>query len=184
MGREDMGTRWIILRTSGRCTLGLATSLKRAGYDVWTPAQTSTFRAPRTNAKREVTLPIIPTFVFARADRLLDLLDLADSPTKGHDEFSVFHYFGRIPLLADRELEALRSEETRAVPKRKRKVYSKGERVRIPEGSFAGMSGVVQQSDGSHVLVSFGGSMRVKIASFLLRPDHVGTDLPNFANAA
>jgi hypothetical protein len=155
----ELGNRWIILRTAGRCTLPLAASLAKAGYQVWTPAKTETVRVPRANARRDVTMPIMPTFIFAKATSLVDLIELSETPDKGHEEFSVFHYFGRIPLLADIELEALRSEETRAVPKRKRKVYAKGERVRVPEGSFAGMSGIVQQADGQYALVSFGGSL-------------------------
>lgn len=188
------GGDWIILRTAPRCTLSLARSLAEDGFEAWTPVETKTVTKPRFNVRREVRLPLLAGFVFARSSHLLDLLSLASLPHRprrgfggrqpAHESFSVFHAQDRIPAIADVDLEPLRSEETRAIPRRKRKVYARGERVRVPEGSFAGMTGVVEEADGRFAFVSFGGALRFKIASFLLRPDSIGTSQPTVAKAA
>lgn len=177
-GRRVGEGRWIILRTSGRCTLALAASLTSAGYEVWTPTLIL-----KSEARRETPAPITPTFVFARAGRMVDLIELSVSPLRGHDEFSVFHYFNRIPLIEDCELEALRTAENKAAPKRNRRPYSQGERVRVPDGPFAGMSGVVERVEGQFATIGFGGSMRCKIAAWHLRPGDIGARQPNFADA-
>lgn len=121
----------------------------------------------------ERAVPIMPTFVFAKAGHVPELVRLADDPRKAHEDFSVFHYFGRIPIIADVELESLRSEENRVAPKQKQRVYGEGETVRIPEGSFAGMTGIVEGGDARFTFVCFGGNVRVKISTFLLRQDGV-----------
>lgn len=68
---------WCILRCSGRHTMGLAESLAKDGFEVWTPIETVRIRVPRMNAKREVRLPIMPSYVFARARHLIDMLEMS-----------------------------------------------------------------------------------------------------------
>lgn len=176
---------WIILRTKGRHTLSLAKSLAEDGYEVWTPSRTRNIVIPKANARREVTLPLLASFVFARSSHLIDLLQLAELPVKprrgaglrqaAHSDFSVFHDHDgrRIPIVSDRELENLRALEAKlAIPIRKKKAraYAKGEHVRIDEGSFAGMTGVVKESNRGTAEVCFGGRYTVKISAFLLKP--------------
>jgi hypothetical protein len=43
----------------------------------------------------------------------------------------------------------------------------------MTEGGFAGMTGIVQESDGRYTLVGFGGSLSVKIDTFLLQPNAI-----------
>jgi transcription antitermination factor NusG len=178
---------WCILRTSGGRTLPLARSLVDADFEVWTPVETISRRRPRSKIKIDIEAPIMPTFVFARAWHLPELLACASSPINEHPSFSVFHYAGKIPLVAEREVEGLRREEHRAmrrVQRTQRKDFAIGERVRVPEGPFAGMSGVVQQSDGKFALVGFAGTMRVKIATFLLDADALQIAHPTSGTAA
>lgn len=175
---------WCILRTSGRATLSLAASLSNAGFDVWTPIQIEQRRTPRSKAKVEWPAPIMPTFVFARADCMPEMLALSKTAVKAHADFSVFRFQGRIPLLKDYALEPLRTAERRVTPITKRRPFRKGETVRIPEGSFAGMSGVVQQDDGRYTLVCFGGRVQVKIATFLLQQDVANKPQPVMGTAA
>lgn len=166
------GDSWCILRTSGRSTLPLASSLTNAGFEVWTPVQTRMKRLPRARAKIDRPAPIMPTFVFAKARHLIDLIGLSNR-REGHEGFSIFHHFGRIPLVEDVELEALRSEERRVVPKHSRHVFSAGQRVRVPAGAFCGMVGSVENGNERFTMVCFGGGATVKIATFLLRSDLV-----------
>lgn len=161
---------WCILRTSGRNTLGLAESLSNAGFDSWTPQEVLVRRATRAKTRVERPMPIMPTFVFARARDVSDLIRLAATPRKKQPDFSVFHYQGRIPLVSDRAIEPLRTAELRAVPKARKRMFQPGQAVHLPEGAFTGLSGIVEESNGKFTLVCFGRT-RVKIDTFLLRPD-------------
>jgi hypothetical protein len=168
--------RWCILRTSPGRTLGLAASLADAGLDVWTPTVTQSRRVPRSKQKREVEAPIMPTFVFARAEHIADLTAILALPLNPHPAFSIFRHAGRIPLIADGEIAGARAEEDkgkRTKLKAHRHLFAPGTAVSITEGVGLGMSGVVEQGDGKFALVCFGGRMAMKIATFLLRTDEV-----------
>ena len=165
-------TQWCILRMSGGSTLPVAQSLAEAGFDVWTPVEVQQSRKPRSKVKVERRVPIMPTYVFARAARLADLIAIAKAPTSPHPQFSVFHYAGRIPLIADRSLEPLRAAERDKTRVKDMPVFTKGERVKLTEGGFAGMSGVVELSKGKFTLVAFPGfQVPIRISSLLLLPD-------------
>ncbi len=169
-----VGNEWVILRTSGARTLLLADSLNAHGVGAWTPVKIvrkRALRGKRSAAERPAS--IMPTFVFAPASALPELYPLAKSPISPHPPFSVFKFDGRIPLVADGEIERLKTEERRAIPKAKLPSFARGQAVRVPEGSFAGMTGEVEHSEGSYTLVCFGGRMRVKIATSILRPNDV-----------
>lgn len=174
---------WCILRTNGRGTLRLARSLSAVGLEAWAPALTVNQRLPRSKRRRERETPLMPTFVFARAQNLEALVALAHRPGH-HETFSIFHYMGDIPLIADRDLEPLRLAERRSVPKQRRVTYRPGQTVRVPEGSFGGMSGIVEQSDHRYTLVAFGGAIRVKIATFILQPNVREDGEPHSGTAA
>jgi transcriptional antiterminator NusG len=170
-------TGWCILRTAGQRTLLLATSLQEAGFDVWTPQETQAKRAPRgSKAKIERVVPMMPSFVFARATALADLVGILALPSSPHPAFSIFRYNGCIPLVSDREVERLRTAERRIVPKAKQKIFGIGTRVHIPEGAFAGLSGIVEEGGGKSTIVCFGGNVSFSIATFLLQPDVVSAE--------
>jgi hypothetical protein len=184
-------TDWCILRTKPSATLRLAASLAEDGILAWTPAEVRRNRRPRRNVQDPEPCPIMPTFVFADALRLVDLLDLADMPVKprrgqylhepAHEDFSVFHHYDRIPVVAEAALFHLREEErgadaryqrtlARAMAKTKGEPYDDGDEIRLPNGPFAGLSGQVVESDGKFTLICFGRT-RVKISTFILRSD-------------
>lgn len=170
---------WIILRTSGQRTLRLLNSLREDGYEVWTPQRRRRVRVPRHNVRREVDFALLPSFVFARAHHLIDLLELAAMPVKPrrgaggrkptHDVFSVFHHLDGIPVIADRDLDPLREEETRIA--RRPHFFHRGEKVRVTHGAGTGLTGTVLCGDDRFTLVCLGGNMRVKIPTSILRPD-------------
>ena len=170
----NAATGWIILRTSGRHTMRLAASLTAGGYEAWTPIETRMVKVPRANLKREVQLPIMPSYVFARADRLIDLLHLKPP---AHVDFSVMrHADHMIPVIADGALQGLRRIEAKRTPAKKSdRTYVPGVdvRVKVEGGSFAGMKGRVEKSDHGHSLICFDDRLTVKIATCLLVEDAV-----------
>jgi transcription antitermination factor NusG len=188
MGRED---DWFILRTAGRSTLPLAASLAEDGFECWTPVRTQRIRIPRMNIKREVKLPLLPSFIFARATHLHELLELAQMAEKprrdphggrssrpAHRDFSVFHYLDRIPMIADRSLDPVRTKEREIVPKKDAPRFDRGAKVRVGSGAFEGLKGKVERCADGHALVIFGSNgRRVKIATWLLAEDEANTSM-------
>jgi len=198
--RGEHGTGWVILRTSGRHTMRLAASLREDGYDAWTPIEHRTIRKSRSNTRRKIKLPIMPTYVFVRTRDLVSLLQLAEMKVKPrsakpkvseegkkevpapHADFNVMHYHDRIPLIEDAHLQELRKLEAKLTPRPKAEhVFGAGVevKVKIEGGSFAGLKGTVRQSDHGHTLVCFSDRLSVKIPTFLLDQDSVGSEQPN-----
>lgn len=174
MGREYGADSWCILRCKPARTLLLAVSLNEAGLEAWTPTATIKRRRPGGRSGTEARdVPLTPTFVFARAAALPDLQREARDPTSSHPAFSVFRYYGAVPILSDREVERLRVAERQSTPKAHRRTFATGSTIKPSEGPYAGMSGVVKHSDGRHTIVAFGGWMDVKIETFAIRSGDV-----------
>ena len=111
-------TRWCILRTAAPRTLSLAAALAEAGYDVWTPSRMQKRRTLRGKTKlTEVEVPLMPTFVFVRANRLEDLRIALRMPVCPYPAFSIFHFLGKPPRVENSEIERLRTEELRGRPR-------------------------------------------------------------------
>jgi transcription antitermination factor NusG len=172
---------WFVLRCAGRSTLLLAKTLAEDGFDSWTPAVTQRIRVPRKNVNREITLPLLPSFIFVRAPHLHDLLHLAgmeEKPRRGsgpaHRDFSVFHFLDRIPMIADRNLEPLRTKERQAVPKKDAPRFDRGARVRVGKGAFEGLKGRVERCKSGYALVIFTDFRNpVNIPTWLLKEDQL-----------
>lgn len=181
-----MTDSWIILRTSGRHTMRLAESLSQDGYEAWTPIETRMLRIPRANVRRTVKLPIMPSYVFARAQYLIDLIQLAEMRTPTHADFSVMHFHDRIPVIAEHHLQGLRLIEAKRTPRKKAAPLTPGLSVRVKTegGSFAGMKGRVERSNEGMTLVCFDSRLTVKIATSLLDPDGLGFERPCLGMAA
>lgn len=185
---------WIILRTRGRHTLRLVESLSEDGFEAWTPIETKIFHVPRLNSKRTVRLPIMPSYVFAGAHNLIDLIQLAAMKVKprkhhapAHADFSIMRLHDRIPVIADGHLQSLRLLEAKRTPKMKalqRFASGVSVRVKIEGGSFAGMKGRVEQSDYGMTLVCFDNRMTVKIDTSLLSIDELRIERPVIGMAA
>lgn len=183
MGRVHWPAKdWIILRVAGRSTLTLASTLGEDGFDVWTPTRKQVIRVPRMNVRREISLPLLPSFVFARSRHLIDLLELANQDEKSrrgpggqrpaHRDFAVFHFSDRIPMIADADLEPLRIREAELVAKKDRPKFADGAGVRVIRGAFEGLVGRVERCRKGHALVIFTDWKRpVQIPTHLLAID-------------
>lgn len=180
-------TNWCILRTTGAKTLALANSLAAAGMEVWTPRMVQRRRMPRSNVTREREMAIAPTFVFVRADHLAELIAVRALPVNPHPAFSLFVYAGRIPLIADADVSGFRAEEERAALKARRETRRAlvlGQRVKLTDGAYAGLSGIVERDNGEFALVAFAGGMTMKIATWLLSNDVVNDQSAQLGAAA
>jgi hypothetical protein len=164
---SERGKQWCILRTQGRTTISLAESLAKDGFEIWTPIETRTITVPRANVKRQVRLPIMPTYVFAGFDHLRDLLDLAAMPVRprrgaglmdaAHAAFHVMRCFGGIPVVEDHHLASLRRLESKRSPKKRAPyVLPKNVGAKVTEGAFGGMVGRVIRSTPSSTMIDFG----------------------------
>lgn len=185
----DLGS-WIILRCSSTDTLRVAKSLKDAGLEVWTPVERKRARMPKTRALTDRPAALMPSYVFGRVEHVDELLRLAVNPGREHPRFTVFRYQGGVPLIADDQLDALRGEQDRrqrVFDKWKRKGWkgaplTPGMGVNLPDGPFAGMTGIVEGTEGQFTLVDidiFGKAVTIKVASCLLRPDMAEGELPH-----
>lgn len=121
---QEAGGRWCILWTPSAHTLRLMERLRADGIDSWTPIRTIKRDAPGKRRRIamgqrrlmiEVSLPILPQFVFARAERMHDLFRLIDAAMPDYPFFRVFQAGGRIPLVGDRALDKLREAEAKAL---------------------------------------------------------------------
>lgn len=149
---------WIILRTSRRNTIPLTEQLVKAGHEAWTP----TARRRKANGRGKATVPMLPSFVFARASELHALIAWSKSWDNPFPDFSVWTYCGRIPSVSDAALEGLRKSELRAVPK--------DELVKLPigsevagKGAMAGMYGRIIEDRGKMAVVQFSPTFCVQI---------------------
>lgn len=151
-------TDWLILRCSGSSTLRLAQSLSLGGFETWTPVEFQVKRDRKTGARHERMVAVMPTYVFAKAERIADLVELSKAPITPYPDFSVFKHQDRFPLVADSELSSLRQIERQAASKGKPVVFGKGAGVNVLDGAFQGLTGqVVKKSRGKYTLVAFPG---------------------------
>jgi transcription antitermination factor NusG len=170
---------WFVLRTAGRTTLRLADSLAADGFTVWTPRETRKIRIPRANVRRDVVLPLMPSYVFAGSSHMIDLIEMQKGSQ--HASFSVMHWHDSIPLIADEHLNSLRMLERKRTPRKKAHKFAPGVEVRVKEegGSFVGMCGRVEKSDELTTLVCFDRRMTVKIPTSLLQCNGIRNEVPS-----
>jgi transcription antitermination factor NusG len=190
----DLGS-WCVLRMASADTLRVFRSLVGAGFEVWTPIERRTKRMPRTRAEFDKEAALLPSYIFARVAHVTELASLSAVPNREHPPFSMFRYQGGIPLISDDQLDTLRAEEDRVMrvfEKSKRRgkkgaKLGKGSEVRMIDGPFAGMSGIVEDHQGQFTLVDmaiFGKTMSIKISSLLLAENMARDDLPSLGLAA
>lgn len=161
---------WIILRCSGASTLPLAKSLAEAGFSVWTPVERVVVRAGESRTRKKDIQAMTPEWVFAKANHLAELLALTHAPAmvyqawdadkrqhiaKGHPYFRLLKDGDHFAMVDDRALAYLRLEERKDKPKQKAREFAPGEAVRVTDGAFEGMTGIVESVRAPYVSVLF-----------------------------
>jgi transcription antitermination factor NusG len=173
---------WIILRCSPANTLPLAKTLARDGFEAWTPIEQKAKRVPRANVKRVVDYAMLPSYLFVSARHLLDMMQLANSPSRVHRSFSVFHHLNAIPMIADATLAPLRLLERKSTVKDETNRLKAGDAVRLADGGFAGMSGVIESAGTNYAMVRLTGfPMPLKVANFYLLQNAKDCEISNAA---
>lgn len=182
-----LGKDWCILRCSGVSTLRLADSLVSSGIEAWTPREE--IRKLVRGKCEWVATPMFPSFVFAQAGKLSELLELTRSPSpsymawdselrrmvmRGHPFFRLFHIGDDYRSIPDSELDPVRRIEGRRnrKPRGKPKTYVAGDKVRLTVGAYEGLRGVVAGVKGKMVDVQFPGSkLEFQFYAHVLIPD-------------
>lgn len=165
---------WCVLKCAGPSTLSLIRSLSREGYEVWTPVEMRTRRVVRANVKRRIESAMMPGYIFARSDRLPDLLMLAKDPTSEHRGFSVFRERDRCPLIADEALAPLRLEERKVQPAPEG--LKVDDEVRLTDGAYAGLRGTVVKGGSKFAMIRIPGfHTPLKVAAYYLLRDESGS---------
>lgn len=178
MNTLDLG-QWVILRCASADTLKLCKSLSDEGLHVWSPVERKMGRMRKTRDRFFKEAALMPSYVFASAPQLDAFRLLEVEWPRRHPGFSLYRFKGCIPLIADDQLDGLREEENRIgrvfdrAQRRGRKgpKLAPGTAVRLPDGPFAGISGIVEDVQGQYTLVDidvFGKATTIKVASLLL----------------
>ena len=201
---QDNLSRWCILRTAGPRTLKLAKSLSDDDIIAWTPTATERKRKPRSRTYTDREVPILASFVFAASRDIRRLLVIEHSLSSAHPPFRVFRQDGDVPTVADAELGQLREVEARLQhewemflqreaeeAKRKHKktrarAYVLGQRVRVHQPAFGGLTGeIVEIRKNGDLAIEFTGFVRgATIASCDVEPVHIDRDLSERTRAA
>jgi transcription antitermination factor NusG len=148
-GREIAGaSRWYALAVRPRHDKAVARTLEQKGYEALAPV----YRKRRAYGSRgkETDLPLFPGYVFCRVEILRRLPVLI---TPGVIQFVGA---GRSPIpIDDSEIASLRQAILAGAPLRPYPFLEAGHRVRIEEGSLAGVQGiVVSLKQGPRVVLS------------------------------
>lgn len=177
-----LNDKWLILRTSSRTTVRLVESLTAHGFEAWTPVHTLMKRAAHRRSAGQLAMPMLPSFAFASANHVQDLIDLAAALSKPHPDFSLFlnPMTNRPALVSGEQLTPLRWQEERDRKRaelarrngRSRDRLRNGTPVHLSSGAYAGLNGTVIADDGKYAEVNLG-KMTVKISSFLLRSEDI-----------
>ena len=175
----DLGA-WFILRMANVDTVKVYRALLAYGIEAWTPIERKVRRTPRKRLPYDSEAALLPSYVFASAAQLDEVLKLSRRPNREIPQFSVLHHLNGVPLIDDCQLDALRGEEGRLgkIFERLKRMGRKGPKllpgdsVKMHEGPMMGLSGVVEGQQGQYTLISFDGfPSSIKISSILLLPD-------------
>lgn len=170
---------WVVLMVEPRMEGKAATALRDAGYVAWFPQTVETTQDMRRKIRRKVNRPLFPRYLFAAAPVAADWISESDrygdgaspsfkplarlcGPAIGMGDCDhVVVIVGHVPAallanLSDRQDEG--EFEQREIISQ----FGKNSRVRVTEGPFAGLDGIVHRSRGRRVevLMSFLGSER------------------------
>jgi hypothetical protein len=190
----DLGS-WCILRMASGDTLRVVEALIEEGLGAWTPLNWRIGRTKITRSRFDEPLPLMPGYAFGDVGHIDQIVRLSGLRRRDLPRFWFLEserHTGCTPLIVDGELGALRREEERlrAVFEREKRrgikptIFGKGTEVKMIDGAYAGLSGVVEGMRGKDAIVSIPGfNEPIKVASLLLLESVAKDVLPHEAAA-
>lgn len=138
---------WYALYTKPRNEKKVVERLGQSGFNVYCPL-VKTLRQ-WSDRKKKVQLPMFPSYIFCRIVEHKRHLLLEDPGV-----LNFVFWLGKPAIVRDDEIAAIRKiAEVGDDVKVEANTLKKGERVKIPEGPFKGLTGVVNKLDKRKVLV-------------------------------
>ena len=153
--RKATETAWIVLRCKSSDTMSLARILSDpdgfyGDLGAWTPVWKRQKRYPRSNKRRLIVLPALPSFVFVPEEHLATL------PTVGGHSYRVMYLNDALVRIPDADLNPLRKID--AQPQDKPiKLPGTGSVVKLQGPAFGGLSGKVLHASKRYVTVEVDG---------------------------
>ena len=138
--------RWFAIRTASGREKAAAGQLENKGYEAFLPIYRS--RRRWCDRVKELELPLFPGYLFCRFD-FNDRLPVLVTPG-----VKLIVGFGKTPTpVSDGEIEALRRVVASGAAAEPHEYLAIGQRVRIRDGSLAGVEGVLLQVKSSWRIV-------------------------------
>jgi hypothetical protein len=148
---------WLILRCSSANTLRLAQSLAWASIEAWSPAVRLVERTDGNRSRRPKRIPVLGSYVFARAAHLHELQIIRANPLSPHPGFSFMHDLsGEISTCPDRQLNPLRVAEQKGQPIEQARQWQPGDQVIYHGSGFEGLVGTITRTTKKSAWVDFG----------------------------
>lgn len=135
-------TGWYVLQCKPREEQRALEHLGNQGFTAFAP--TCLVRRRRQGGARTVSEPLFPGYTFVRLSLTHGAWHVLRS-TRGVRQ--LVRFGTHVPRLPDAVIERLRSVDGLALGAH-RAPFQPGDRVRVLEGPFAGLEGVLQQADG------------------------------------
>lgn len=152
---------WIVLRCAPSSTDVLAKQLQEKNIPAWSPSVVRKVRVPRSKTKRQKTIMLLPSFVFACLERYKGI------DPKAVTKHRVMHVNDKQVTVSSSEVNHLRKLDDSKV---KDKKYAVGTKLLIMSGAFAGLPCTVKQHKTNNVIVSIDGKTvdNLSLPAFLL----------------
>lgn len=130
--------QWVALYTNSRAEKKAAKTLKTAGYEVYLPLQIT--RRQWSDRWKSVEVPLISSYIFAKI-RSKDVVPVRNTA----NVVSIVSWHGQPAVIPDSEINAIKQlMETKAkIHVRNTSLLKLGTRVRIVEGPFVNMEGML-----------------------------------------
>jgi transcription antitermination factor NusG len=127
-----LASRWVVLMVEPRMEIKAATALREAGYVAWFPQTVEVVKSEKRKLRRRVNRPLFARYLFAAHRGRVGMADC--------DHVSAI--IGEVPQALIDNLSARQGlgEFEATDPAR---TFGKGSRVRITDGPFSGLEGIV-----------------------------------------
>ena len=135
---------WYLLHTKPRQEKSALDNLQRQGYECYLPMLSA--ERLRQRVLSVIDEPLFPRYLFIRLDTCLSAKGWG--PIRSTKGVSRLVSFGNEPAKIDDRLVHLLLSQENARRTELRRLFTKGERVMIVDGAFAGLEAIFQMADG------------------------------------